>query len=34
MKLLSNPRFLAVYSGVLTMTFAVVVFGGAAIVHN
>jgi len=34
MKLLSNPRFLAVYSGVLTMTFAVVVLGGAAIVRN
>ena len=34
MKILSNPRFLAVYSGVLTVVFAVVVLGGAAIVRN
>jgi len=34
MKFLSSPRFLAVYSGVLTITFAIVVLGGAAIVRN
>src|SRR6267142_4077171 len=34
MKLLSSPRFLAVYSGVLTITFAAVVIVGAAIVRN
>jgi hypothetical protein len=34
MKLLSNPRFLAIYSGVLTITFAVVVLCGAAAVRN
>src|SRR5580692_7382501 len=34
MKFLSSPRFLAVYSGILTITFAMVVLGGAAIVRN
>jgi hypothetical protein len=34
MKLLSHPRFLAIYSGALTVTFAVVVLGGAAAVRN
>lgn len=34
MKFLSTPRFLAVYSGVLTMVFATVVLGGAAMVRN
>ena len=34
MKALSNPRFLAVYSGVPTVVFAVVVLGGAAMVRN
>src|SRR3984957_3671093 len=34
MKFLSSPRFLVVYSGVLTVTFAIVVLGGAAIVRN
>jgi hypothetical protein len=28
MKILSNPRFLALYSGVLTVTFAATVFFG------
>jgi hypothetical protein len=34
MKFLSSPRFLAVYSGVLTITFTAVVLGGAAMVRN
>ena len=34
MKFLSNPRFLSVYSGVLTITFAAVVLGGAAVVRD
>jgi hypothetical protein len=34
MKLLSNPRFLAVYSGALTVVFAVVVLGGVAMVRD
>src|ERR1700730_9786909 len=34
MRILSNPRFLAVYSGVLTIVFAVVVFGGAVMVRR
>src|SRR6516164_5778422 len=34
MKFLSSPRFLAVYSGVLTVAFAAVVLGGAAMVRN
>ena len=34
MKVLSNPKFLAVYSGVLTVAFAVVVLCGAATVRN
>jgi hypothetical protein len=34
MKLLSNPRFLVIYSGVLTSVFAVVVLCGAFIVSN
>ena len=34
MKSLSSLRFLAVYSGVLTLTFAAVVLGGAAMVRN
>jgi len=34
MRILSNPRFLAVYSGVLTVVFAVVVLGGAAMVRR
>jgi hypothetical protein len=34
MKLFSNPRFLAVYSGVLTITFVAVVLGGAVIVRS
>lgn len=34
MRFLSNPRFLAVYSGVLTVVFAMVVLGGAAIVRR
>jgi len=34
MRVFSNPRFLAVYSGVLTIVFAVVVFCGAAALSN
>jgi hypothetical protein len=34
MKLFSNPRFLAVYSGVLTITFVAVVLGGAVMVRS
>jgi hypothetical protein len=34
MRILSNPRFLAVYSGALTVVFAVVVLGGAAMVRR
>jgi hypothetical protein len=34
MKVLSNPRFLAVYSGALTIMFAIVVLAGAAMVRN
>ena len=34
MTFLSSPRFLAVYSGVLTITFAAVVVGGVAMVRN
>jgi hypothetical protein len=34
MNFLSNPKFLTVYSGVLTVTFAVVVLGAASSVHN
>jgi hypothetical protein len=34
MTFLSNPRFLAVYSGVLTTVFAVVVLCGASMVRN
>jgi len=34
MKVFSNPRFLAIYSGVLTLVFAVVVLGGTAMVRN
>jgi len=34
MKVFSNPRFLAIYSGVLTVVFAVVVLGGTAMVRN
>ena len=34
MKFLSSPRFLAAYSGVLTVAFAAVVLGGAAMVRN
>ena len=34
MTTLSNPRFLAVYSGVLTITFIVVVVFGATAMHN
>jgi len=34
MTFFSNPRFLAVYSGVLTVVFAVVVFCGAAVIAN
>src|SRR5262252_987185 len=34
MKFLFSPRFLAAYSGALTIAFAVVVVGGAAIVRN
>jgi hypothetical protein len=34
MTLLSNPRFLAIYSGILTVVFAVVVFYGAAVFVN
>lgn len=34
MILLSNPRFLAIYSGMLTLLFAVVVFCGAAVIAN
>ena len=34
MKFLSSPRFLAVYSGVLTITFAAVVLGGSAMVRS
>ena len=34
MTFLSSPRFLAVYSGVLTITFIAVVVGGAAMVRN
>jgi hypothetical protein len=34
MRILSNFRFLAVYSGVLTIVFAVVVLGGAAMVRR
>ena len=34
MKFLSSPRFLAVYSSVLTITFAAVVLGGAAMVRH
>jgi len=33
-KLLSNPRFLVIYSGVLTSVFAVVVLCGASAVTN
>ena len=34
MRLLSNPRFLAIYSGVLTIAFAAVVLGAVAMVRN
>jgi hypothetical protein len=34
MKFLSSPRFLAIYSGVLTIAFALVVLCGAAMVRN
>ncbi len=34
MKLLSNPRFLAIYSGLLTATFVIVVLCGAAKLNN
>jgi hypothetical protein len=34
MKVFSNPRFLAMYSGVLTVVFAMVILGGAAMVRN
>jgi len=34
MKILSNPRFLAIYSGILTTVFAVVVFCGAVALTN
>jgi hypothetical protein len=34
MTILSNPRFLAVYSGLLTITFFVVVVFGAVALHN
>jgi hypothetical protein len=34
MKLLSNPKFLTVYSGILTIAFTVVVLCGAAAVRN
>jgi hypothetical protein len=34
MTILSNPRFLAVYSGLLTIAFFVVVVFGAAALHN
>jgi hypothetical protein len=34
MTFLSSPRFLAVYSGVLTITFAAVVLAGATMVRN
>jgi len=34
MKFLSGPRFLAAYSGVLTVAFATVVLGGAAMVRK
>ncbi len=34
MRFLSNPRFLAVYSGALTIIFAAVVLGGAAMGRN
>jgi hypothetical protein len=34
MKFLSSARFLAVYSGALTVAFAAVVLGGAAVVRN
>jgi len=34
MNVFSNPRFFAVYSGVLTVVFATVVLGGAAMVRN
>ncbi len=34
MKVLSNPKFLTIYSGVLTVVFAVVVLCGAAMVRN
>jgi hypothetical protein len=34
MKFLSSPRFFAVYSGVLTIMFAAVVLGCAAMVRN
>jgi hypothetical protein len=34
MKFLSNPKFLTIYSGVLTAVFAVVVLCGAAMVRN
>ena len=34
MKVFSNPRFLAIYSGVLTALFAVVVLGGTAMVRS
>ncbi len=34
MKFLANPRFLAIYSGVLTAVFGVVVLCGAAMVNN
>ncbi len=34
MKILSNPKFLAVYSGLLTIAFAVVVLCGAAMVRD
>jgi len=33
-KFLSNPRFLAIYSGILTSVFAVVVLCGASMVRN
>ena len=34
MNFLSSPRFLAIYSGVLTIAFAAVVMGGAAMVRS
>jgi hypothetical protein len=34
MRILSNPRFLAVYSGGLTVVFAVVVLGGVVMARR